>query len=221
MLEWTEFALALAAFLVSHAVPVRPPVRPWLVARLGQGGYLWAYSLLSLLVLGWLILAAARAPYVELIPAWPLLRWVPAVAMAPACLLVVLGLSAVNPFSFGGFGHGRFDPQAPGVLAVTRHPLLLAMAIWAAAHLLANGTLAHGLLFGLFAGFAVMGMALIDRRKARQLPDWRRLAQNTARLSVRAVPALRPRPLHWAAAVLLYLTLLALHPQVIGASPLP
>lgn len=63
---WAEFVLAFGVFFASHSIPVRPPVRPWLVSRLGAGGFHLVYSLLSLAVLGWLITAAGRAPYVEL-----------------------------------------------------------------------------------------------------------------------------------------------------------
>lgn len=63
---WPEFAAALGVFLVSHAVPVRPPVKPWLVGLLGQRGFTLGYSLLSLAVLAWLIAAAGRAPFVML-----------------------------------------------------------------------------------------------------------------------------------------------------------
>ncbi|MGI3213458.1 NnrU family protein, partial [Roseovarius tibetensis] len=59
---WVEFAAAYTVFFLSHAIPVRPPVRPWLQARLGRAGFTAAYSALSLAVLAWLIAAAARAP---------------------------------------------------------------------------------------------------------------------------------------------------------------
>jgi hypothetical protein len=30
-MEWAEFAAAMGTFLLSHAIPVRPPLKPWLV----------------------------------------------------------------------------------------------------------------------------------------------------------------------------------------------
>lgn len=222
MTGWLEFAAALAVFLLSHMIPVRPPVRPWLVARLGLPGYVVAYSLLSIAILAWLIVAAARAPFIPVIPFHPVLLWAPLLAMPLACWLAVAGLMAVNPLSFGGFGKGAFDPDRPGILGLTRHPLLLAFAVWAVAHLLANGDLAHVILFALFAGFAALGMVLIDRRKRRQTgPDWEMLARNTARLSLSGLRYLRPGPVDLAAAAGLYALLLWLHRYVIGVSPLP
>ncbi|WP_435660340.1 NnrU family protein [Leisingera caerulea] len=217
---WLEFTAALMLFLASHAIPVRPPVRPWLVSRLGLRGYIIAYSLLSLAILAWLVVAAARAPYVGVLPYWEGFRWVPLLVMPLACLLAVAGMMRQNPFSFGGLGLRAFDPADPGILAVSRHPLLAAMALWAGAHLLANGDLAHVILFGLFAGFAWIGMALIDRRKQRQMGqgEWNRLSRNTARLNL---ARLRPTAAEAGLAAAVFLALLILHAPVIGYSPLP
>ncbi len=220
MPDWFEFIAALTLFMASHMFPVRPPMRPWLIARLGTKGYFISYSVLSLLVLAWLIVAASRAPYIGVIPQWEVLRWAPIVVMPLACLIAVGGMLGQNPLSFGGLGAKEFDPDAPGMLAVSRHPLLAAMALWAGAHMLANGDLAHVILFGLFAGFAVMGMPLIDRRKQRQMGqcEWQRLAQGTARLNLTRLP-LHPIPLVLAAAI--FLALILLHEPVIGYVPLP
>ena len=223
MSEWFEFGAALALFMLSHAIPVRPPARPWLVVRLGLRGYLLAYSVLSLAVFYWLIVAAARAPYVQVIPPLDLLRWLPLLAMPVVCLLAVAGLAAANPLSFGGMGRGSFDPERPGILGLSRHPLLLAAAIWAGAHLLANGDLAHVILFGLFAGFAIAGMALIDRRKRRDMGAgaWGALSRNTAWLSLARLRRVCPPPWQWAVAAIVYGALIWLHAPVIGVPPLP
>jgi len=221
MLGWVIFLAALITFLMTHVVPARPAMRRRLIEVMGRRGYFTAYSVLSLLVLAWLIMAAARAPYVEVIPPLPILRWMPLLVMPVVCWLAVAGLSIQNPFSFGGLGHRQFDPDTPGILRTTRHPLLAALMLWAMAHLLANGSLSHVVLFGLFAGFAAMGMALIDRRKARDMGiEWVRLSRNTARLSLRA-PA--PWPGLWVAVIALavFAALLHLHASVIGLSPLP
>ncbi|MGV6805235.1 MAG: NnrU family protein [Ruegeria sp.] len=221
MTGWGAFAAALAIFLLSHAIPARPAVRGKLIGLMGRTPYIIAYSALSLAVLGWLIIAAANAPYVEVIPPLTALRWVPVLVMPVVCWLAVSGLVVNNPFSFGGLGRGPFDPEAPGILHTTRHPILVAMMLWALAHLLANGSLAHVILFGLFAGFAWIGMALIDRRKAREAgPDWAHLSRNTARLSLRA-PRPWPHLWVWLVSVVAYAALLHFHAPVIGLSPLP
>ena len=216
---WLEFAGALTVFLVSHVIPVRPPVRPWLVRTLGLRGYFLVYSAVSVVLLIWLIVAAGRAPYVEIIPPLQVLRWGPLIVMPLVCLLAVLGLRANNPLSFGGMGKRPFDPARPGILALTRHPLLLAIVLWALAHLLVNGDLAHVILFGLFALFPALSMRLVDRRKQRQLgAEWQRLAQNTSRFSP---GAMKSGLWSWLSAAALFAALVALHAPVLGVSPMP
>ncbi|WP_296764033.1 NnrU family protein [Sediminimonas sp.] len=218
---WLELAAALAAFALSHAVPVRPPVRGMLVNRLGARGFTAAYSTLSLAMLGWVIVAAGRAPHV---PLWDWAAWraaLPFGVMGAVCLLLTFGLARPNPFSFGGRGNACFDPARAGVVRWLRHPLLAALALWALAHLAANGDLAHVIVFGLFAGFAVLGMAMVDRRKRRELgPDWHAL-----RARLRAAPRWQP-PLSWTGAVvraglavLFYAVLLWGHAWFAGVRP--
>ncbi len=219
---WLEFFCALVVFLLSHVIPVRPPVRPWLVRHLGLRWYYLGYSLLSVILLVWLILAAGRAPYVEVIPPYEALRWLPMIVMPVVCLLAAQGVGIANPLSFGGMGKGPFDPSRPGVLAFTRHPLLLAILLWAFAHLLANGDLAHVILFGMFALFAALSVGLIDRRKQRQAgAEWNTMAQNTARFSWRGLLRLRPCIWTWLGTGVLLAVLLALHAPIIGVSPFP
>jgi uncharacterized membrane protein len=154
---WGGFALAYAAFLLTHLIPVRPPVRPWLVARLGPTGFGLAYSALSLAVLVWLFLAARAAPLVQLWypPVWA--AHVTLLAMMLACMVLAFAAFRPNPLSFAGSRNARFDPGAPGIVGFLRHPVLAALALWAGGHLPANGDLAHVLLFGGFAGFALLG----------------------------------------------------------------
>lgn len=219
---WFEFAPAYVVFFLSHSVPVRPPLRPWLHARLGASGFTLAYSTLSLAVLAWLIAAAGRAPHVTL---WDWAPWqvhVPLIVMGPVCVILALSIGRPNPFSFGGAHNDLFDPARPGIVRWSRHPLLAALALWAAAHILPNGDLAHVILFGTFAAFAVLGGRLIDRRKRREMgADWQRL-----HLVVEGTPLLSWRwsgdiPARLVAAAFLYATLLWVHPVLFGVSPLP
>lgn len=220
MAGWGEFTAAMAVFLLSHAIPVRPPVRPFLVRTLGLKPYLILYSALSIAVLVWLVLAARYAPYVQVLPDWSGWRRAPVLLMPLVCWLAVAGLMARNPFSFGGMGRRAFDPDRPGVLGFTRHPLPLALALWSLAHLLAKGDLAHVILFGIFGGFALLAMRMLDRRKQREMgaDAWRALAANTGHLRL---SGLRPRLVEVAFAILGFMALLHLHLPVIGYSPLP
>lgn len=225
--EWGGFAMALTAFLAAHVIPSRPRLRGVLIARLGQGGYIAAYSLLSLALLWWLIVAAGDAPRVML---WDLdraARWLVNLAMPVAVGLGTFAIAAPNPLSFGGRATG-FDPDRPGIAGITRHPLPWALLIWASAHLLANGEVAHVILFAIFAGFSVLGMVAIDARNRRRLG-----AEAFARLTARAplIPLTRGWPRGWGRvsgvvlrlgiAATVWVALYHLHTPVIGLPPSP
>jgi uncharacterized membrane protein len=212
---WGELGVALALFIAAHLLPARPAVRSRLAAVLGERLYLALYSLVSLALLGWLITAAGTAPYVPLWEPAPWQRWTAALLMAPACLLLTLGIGVPSPLSLGG-GTTRSDPEHPGIVGIVRHPLLWALALWSAAHLLANGDLAHILLFGGFLALALAGMAALDRRSRARLgvEEWRRLA-------MRRPPGWRRSDLaRLAAGFVLYVMLLLAHEPVIGIAPL-
>ena len=169
-MEWAEFSIALAAFLGSHVIPVR--FRAPLVAALGKRGYVLAYSALSLGLLYWLILAAGRAPYMPLWPHETWMRWLVNIAMPLAILAAAVGGMA---------------------------GLMAGFTLWAGAHLVANGDLAHAILFGLLLAYALFGLAISLRRGGGWHLRWPRLL----------------------AALAVWAGLLHLHLPVIGVSPLP
>lgn len=219
---WFEFALAYVVFFLSHSLPVRPPLRPWLQARLGASGFTLAYSALSLAVLAWLIAAAGRAPHVTL---WDWAPWqihVPLLVMGPVCVILALSIGRPNPFSFGGSRNDQFDPARPGIIRLSRHPLLLALALWAVTHVVPNGDLAHVILFGTFAAFALLGGHLIDRRKRREMgPEWQRIRDRVADAPFLCLPVSWQRlAARIAISIGLYVALLWLHPWLFGVDPL-
>jgi len=174
-------------------------------------------------MLGFLIWAAGQAPFVQL---WPQMLWQRHAAhlgMLSVCLIMAWSIARPNPFSFGGARNGRYDPSAPGVTRYTRHPVLLALALWAGVHLLPNGDLAHIIMFGVLGGFAIAGRRLIDRRKARILGTAKWQALDAAR---RAAPLIQaPRSPVWlvirtALGGVAFATLLWAHPYVIGVTAL-
>ncbi len=217
-----QLGAAIAVFLASHSLATVPAVRRPAESALGRVGFTLAYSVLSLLLLAWVVAAALAAPYVPLWPQAAWMRWLPVLLMPWACMLAAVGLAAPNPFSIGPGGHG-FDPARPGILRLTRHPVLWALALWAGVHLVVNGNLAALLLFGPLLTLALAGPRLLDAKRRRRLGEgeWRRLAHATGRPGDgRAL--LREmgwRPL--AAGMLLYGVLILLHPYVIGHNPLP
>lgn len=223
-MEWSGLALAFVVFFLSHSLPIRPPLRPILVRALGATGFGLSYSALSIAVLAWLIVAAGRAPY---LPVWNWAPWQNNLAlglMLPVCLIVTLSIGRPNPFSFGGARNGAFDPKRPGIVRLVRHPLLAALALWSFAHLVANGDLAHVLLFGTFFAFALFGSRLVDRRKQRALGrDWDILREQvlTQPIGLALFQPSYETVLRLMLGVALYVGLIMLHPSVIGVDPIP
>jgi len=222
-MTWMGFAGMVVLFFATHSIPVRPAIKARITARIGNRGFGLGYSLLSIAMLSLLIRAAGEAPYVQL---WPQLGWhrdAVHLGMLAACLILAFAIARPNPFSFGGARNDSFDPNRAGIVRVTRHPMLLALTLWAGLHLLPNGDVAHVLLFGGLGSFAIAGGALINRRKRREMGAERWRALNTA---VGQSPVM-PLPLSWRGAVLRlgaglvgFAMLLALHPVVIGVSAL-
>lgn len=230
-MSWVSFLLALGAFLASHYLPGATGLRDAAIARFGRRAYFSAYGVLSIVLLVWLVVAAAQAPFVELWPALAWQRWAPNLAMPLAFVLAACGAGTAQPLTLGGRRDARFDPADPGFAAVSRHPLFLALALWAGGHIVANGDLAHVALFGAFLAMAVRGMRAADARALRELP-----ASEAARLLRATAPLLSLAPLgdrEWrrrnlrrlapraALGLGLWLAALILHPPVIGVSPLP
>ena len=227
---WAELAAALSAFLLSHVVPTRPAIKARLKSALGAAGFGVAYSLISVALLGWIIVAAGRASYLRL---WDFEPWemrVPNLLVPIACLAVAFGLAAPNPLSFGGWAVERFNPDRPGISGVSRHPLLLGLTLWAVGHLVPNGDVAHVVLFGAFALFSIGGMVALDVRLQRTMGrrTWDVLAARTSLIPLAALldgrwqPSIRRASLtRLGIAVLVWATLLSMHSLVIGISPLP
>lgn len=225
-MDWIEFALAFLLFLASHRIPALAKGR--MQAVLGRGGYIAVFSIVSTALLFWVIFAAGRAPFVPLWDQAGWHRWAVNIVMPLALALAVFGIAAPNPFAFEGRAAG-FDPAHPGIAGITRQPLLWALALWSGAHLLANGDLAHVLMFGAFLIFALGGMPMMERRKRRQTGDaiWRAMAARTSLIPCAALvtgrwrPATWPNPLRLALWLLVWAGLWHLHTPVIGVSPLP
>ncbi|MBR9843824.1 MAG: NnrU family protein, partial [Rhodobacteraceae bacterium] len=154
---WIEFVAAMTLFLASHRIPALFGVKRRLVSLCGATGYTVLFSLFSTGLLLWVIWAAGRAPVVTLWDQSIAARWAVNLVMPLCVLLVVFGTAAANPFAFEGRATG-FDPERPGIAGVTRQPLLWALLLWSGVHLWANGDLAHGILFGVFALFSGLGM---------------------------------------------------------------
>lgn len=224
---WIEAGLATVAFLASHSLP--PLFKLPIQRRTGPGGYLVLYSAVSIASLAWLGASLVNAPYVALWTPAPAAYWLPVAVMPLACVFIAAGVLRANPLSITS-GPLPFDPDNPGILAWSRHPLLLGLALWGLAHLPPNGSLGEVLFFAGLGAFAGLGHAAADRRARRRFDTkvFFSLARRTSLIPASAV--LRGRcPLaaaipDWASLLggtMLYAAFLALHPSIIGVVPYP
>jgi uncharacterized membrane protein len=159
------FVVGLVLFLGVHSVSMLAPAwRDAQVARLGEGPWKGLYAGLSAIGLGLLIYGYGVARQS------PLVLYTPPRALHDLALVVML---PVFPLLIAAYVPGRIQ-------AAARHPMLLAVKVWATAHLLANGTLADVLLFGAFLAWAVGDRISLKRRAQRPLPGAPRRSWNDA-----------------------------------------
>jgi len=187
--------VGLAVFLGVHSVSiVAPEWRSATVARMGERPWKGVYSVASAIGLVLIVVGYGMARRD------PLVLYAPPAALRHLALVVML---PVFPLLFAAYLPGR-------IRAAAKHPFLLAVKIWAFAHLLANGTLADVLLFGAFLAWAVADRISVKRRPAAQTHE---------------VPAASPSPANDAIAlvgglVVYAVVLLWAHRWIVGVSPL-
>jgi len=138
----------LVIFLGVHSLRIfAEPWRGAQIARLGVGAYKGIYSVASALGLVLLVIGYAQAR------ATPIVIWSPPLWTRHLSALLVL-------FAFVLLV-AAYVPRNR-IKAAVGHPMILGVKLWAAGHLLANGTAADVLLFGAFLLWAVL-----DLRAAR------------------------------------------------------
>jgi uncharacterized membrane protein len=222
-----QLLAAIAAFVGGHFVLSSTPLRGRLVGVLGERGFAGLFSLLMIALLVWVIVTYSRAPTVAVWQPGPWASWVPVIVMPFAALLFVAGYSQPNPTAVmqaAPAGGGEPRRLAPGILAVTRHPIMWGFGLWALSHLVANGDAASIILMGGLGLLALLGTVLIDIKKARSWgPAWAPFAAVTSNLPLLAVIAGRNRvslaEIGWhrvAIAVVVYVALFALHEYIAG-----
>ena len=152
----TLLILGLVLFLGIHSASIVAPAwRDAQVAQRGEGAWKGVYSLVSI------------AGFVLLIYGYGVARQSPVVLYTPptaARHIALLLLLPFFPLLFAAYLPGRIKTAA-------KHPMLLAVKLWALAHLLANGTLHDVILFGAFLAWAVADRISVKRRSvARVVP---------------------------------------------------
>jgi uncharacterized membrane protein len=182
-----------------------------------------AYSLMSLGLLAWLVFAAINAPYIGL---WNTTSWnvgLAIIAMLVACILFARAVNRANSLSIS-FKGGETDMANPGILAITRHPIILAFLIWSAAHLLVNGDVVGVILFGGILLFSIIGMRVAEKRASKNRTDdeiemYKSLTSGSILARIKRAASLKFL-VEIACGFALFLVLLFGHQYVIGVDPL-
>ncbi len=180
--------LGAAIWAAVHLIPAAlPGLRRQLTGALGEGPYKGLFALtvaagLALIIWGW------RSVAPEFVYAPPSFgRTAANVLMVPAVVLFIASNLKTN------------------LKRLVRHPQLLGVALWAVAHLLANGEQRSVVLFGALGLWAILMIVLLNRRdgpwQKPEIVPWRSDAQAIV------------------AGVVAFAILFALHPMVIGVAP--
>jgi uncharacterized membrane protein len=157
-------ALLWLGFAATHMGLSSLALRQRLVTRLGEGPFLGLYSAVAFaffVPLVWTFSAHKHAGrWLWVIERGPGLRWPMYVGMVVAFVLLVASFVRRSP---AAVVPGEARPE--GVYRITRHPLLMAIALFSALHLLPNGSSADVAFFGGSVVFALVGAWHQDRRK--------------------------------------------------------
>jgi len=141
--------LGLIIFLGAHAFVSLRERRDALISSIGRGPYLGLFSVAS--IVGLLLLGYGFARYRAdgVIPLWYPPAWtrhIVVAAMWPASIAVVAAYIPGN------------------IKRVLKHPMLVGVKLWAAAHLCANGDLGGIILFGTVLAWAVYDRISLKHR---------------------------------------------------------
>lgn len=144
------FILGLVIFFGAHLFTTfrsREPGKD-VKAKLGYGPYMGLYSLVSIagfVLICWGFGATRDAGSLYMAPSWG--RHVNLALMLPSLILLVAS-------------------QLPtgAIKKAVKHPMLVAVKLWAFGHLLANGELNSVILFGSFLAYAVIDRIAVKKR---------------------------------------------------------
>ena len=221
--------LATLLFVGSHFLLSASPIRSRLHAVLGRGGFMALYSVVALASFIWMCLAYRRAPFIDY---WPLegwMWWMSVIVTLLVAVVLACGYLTPNPASvMGDRALARAD-SAKGVFAITRHPVLWAITLWAAVHMLVTGDAASLIFFSGIAVLGVGGMRHIDaRRDLEGNAAWVRFREKTSLVPFAAMmrgrAAFRLADINWlqvAFGLVLWFVLVEAHEWLIGVIVAP
>ena len=140
----TLLVFGLVIFLGVHSVRIfGESGRERSIARLGEQPWKGVYSLLSL------------AGFVLIVWGFAEARWTAPMIWAPPVWTrhIALSLMLFSMILLGAYGLKRSH-----IAVAVHHPMLWAVVVWSAAHLIANGSAADVVLFGAFLAWSLLDL---------------------------------------------------------------
>lgn len=141
LLLWTLAHLSVAA---------TPGLRSHLITRLGMGPYKGLFALVILAALVMIVLGFRAMPVTHL--------YIPPAGLRHATM-------ALMPIALTLFIASKIPSD---INRVIRHPQMIAVKVWALAHLLSNGESRSVVLFGGLLAWAVLEVIFINRRDGKR-----------------------------------------------------
>lgn len=166
-----SLAAANIAFVGSHFLMSHNLRRP-LQAMAGRKGFDGLYTLVSLALFAWIIMAFRASPPADLAGTGET-GWIIATAMALPALVLFAGSFIGNPAMPlpGAAEAARAEPS--GVFAITRHPMMWGFGLWALSHLVLFWSWRTMITAGAMGFLALVGAHMQDRKKRALMgEDW-------------------------------------------------
>lgn len=226
----TSLIAAAAFFVLLHLLVSGTALRGLIVKAVGEGPFMGLFSLASVGGLIWLGGAYGQAQGAGTVY-WDLGAGGKHAAVGLVLLgflLIVPGILTPNPTGVKQEGALDKPDPAKGILRLTRHPFLWGVALWALAHLLANGDAPSLILFGALLALALSGGASIDAKRSKALgAKYAAFVSQTSNVPFAAILAGKQKlslgEIGWwriLLAVTIYAALLWGHPFLFGVNPL-
>ena len=185
---------ANVAFVATHFA-MSHPLRGPMVKALGAGGFQGAYIVVSFATLAWVYFAFVAAPPADL-PGSGDAGWIAATIITLPAMILLAGSFIGNPALPTPMAEAQARAAPGGVFKVTRHPMMWAIGLWAASHIIlfwSIRTMVTALAMGILA---LVGAKMQDAKKEVLMGDaWAEWESKTSYwprwgniLSVGAVP---------------------------------
>lgn len=161
--DLVQLIAASIAFVGMHFV-MSHPLRP-LLMKLGQGGFMLVYNLVSLATFVWMVLAFRAAPPADLGGSGEIGWAIATLITLPAIVLFLGSMTPRNPSMPmpGAEAAARAGPG--GVFVVTRHPMMWSFALWAISHIVLWWSWRTLIVATAVLVLALVGAHLQDRKK--------------------------------------------------------